>query len=136
MFDHPNVSLVRKVGAAVVKGDLSAAEQSLSPDVVWHYFNPGLPELSGDHAGLSQIKALFGRLAEQSEGTFTIEPVSTKHVGDELVVTHVRPKLELKGRKIETDAVVVWRIEDHKIAEVWDIPAVDTASIKPSETAH
>ena len=48
-------------------------------------------------------------------------------VGDELVVTHTKNRMTLQGRPIATDVVVVWRIVDGRIAEVWDIPSVHTA---------
>jgi hypothetical protein len=37
----------------------------------------------------------------------------------------------MEGRLIELDAVVIWRIVDNKIAEAWDIPAINT--IRSSE---
>jgi predicted SnoaL-like aldol condensation-catalyzing enzyme len=37
----------------------------------------------------------------------------------------------LEGSSIEFDAVVVWRIVNGKVAEAWDIPAVNT--IRPVE---
>ena len=45
-------------------------------------------------------------------------------IGDELVVTHTKNRLTLQGRSITTDVVVVRRIVNGRIAEVWDIPSV------------
>ena len=52
--------------------------------------------------------------------------MSVTHVGNELLVAHVRDIMTLEGASVETDAVVVWRIVDGQIAEALDIPAVFT----------
>ena len=36
-------------------------------------------------------------------------------------------ELTIQERHIETDVVVVWRLRDGRVAEVWDIPAVHAA---------
>jgi len=50
-----------------------------------------------------------------SNGTFQVNLVEARPVGDELVVVHMCNRLALST--IEFDAVVVWRIVDGKIAE-------------------
>ena len=124
MSEHPNVSLVRKVGEAVQAREIAAAADVLSDDVVWHYFNLRLPDLIGDQDGLEGIQAFLGRIAARTGGTFATVPVSVHPAGDELVVAHIRPTLTLDGQDLKTDAVVVWSIRGHRIVEVWDIPAV------------
>jgi hypothetical protein len=37
--------------------------------------------------------------------------------------------LTLDRQIITTDVIVVWRIHDRRVAEVWDIPAVFTAQM-------
>jgi uncharacterized protein len=124
MPNHPNEALVQDVGAAVISGNLTAAAHAMADDIVWHYFNPRLPDLAGEYQGAKEIQSLFEKLADKSDGTFTIEPVFLKAVGGELVVSHVRPKLVLGRQPVETDAVVIWRVQHGRIAEVWDIPAL------------
>jgi uncharacterized protein len=131
-----NIGLVRRIGESLMHRDPNSTAHLFAGNVVWHYFNPRLPELSGDYAGVAGLKDLFDRLVARSHGTFEIEPVSARAAGNELVVTHVRPKLELDDRRIETDAVVVWRIVDNLVTEIWDIPAVHTASVEIKEKAE
>ena len=119
---HPNVVLLEQLDVC----DLAAAAGAFADDVVWHYFNPLLPEIQGDYVGLAGIRAFFEKVGGASKGTFRIEPVSLTPVGDELVVAHTRNSLTLEGSEITTDVVVVWRIVDGLIAEVWDIPSVHT----------
>ena len=117
---HPNVALIEQLDIR----DMAAAADVFAEDVVWHYFNPLLPEIEGDYVGLAGIGTFFEKVGGATAGTFRIEPVSLTPIGDELVVAHTRNSLTLEGRQITTDVVVVWRIVDGRIAEVWDIPSV------------
>ena len=109
-------------------GNLAAAKDVFADDVVWHFFNPNLPDLQGDYVGLDGIRSFFQGLGEMSRGTFRTEPVSVSAIGDELVVSHNRNTLNFKSRAIALDVVVVWRFLDGRIAEVWDI-----VPVKPTE---
>jgi ketosteroid isomerase-like protein len=121
--EHPNISLLKRLDLR----NLAAAKDLMAEDVVWHYFNPNLPDLQGDYVGLDGIRSFFEAVGEKSRGTFRIEPVSITAAGDELVVTQNRNTLTFQGRSIALDVVVVWRVLDGRIAEVWDIvPAQPT----------
>ena len=115
--EHPNVTLLKRFDPR----DMAASAALFAEDAVWHYFNPNLPELQGDHVGPDGIRTFFGTLAEKSRGTFRIEPVSVVPVGHELVVVHSRNTLTLGMRTVTVDVVVVWRFAGGRIVEVWDI---------------
>jgi len=119
---HPNKSLLKNLNLE----DLDACKSILAEDFIWHYVNPRLPELDGDYRGVEGLKAFFAKLGNQTGGSFQRNHVETRTAGDELVVTQVCNCMVLEGRSIELDAVVVWRIVDSKIAEAWDIPAINT----------
>jgi predicted SnoaL-like aldol condensation-catalyzing enzyme len=106
--------------------NLDACRNIFSDNFVWHYFNPELPELEGDYCGIEGLKGLFSKLNEKSNSSFQRNVVDARPAGDELVVVQVRNHLAVEGNAIELDAVVVWRIVNNKIAEAWDIPAVNT----------
>ena len=61
--EHPNVSLVRRVGKALAERDLDDAAGLFADDFVWHYFNPRLPDIAGDYAGGSGVGKLFEKRA-------------------------------------------------------------------------
>ena len=119
---HPNIAVLRQFNPA----NISVSRSILADDVVFHYYNHRLPDMHGDYHGFQGFEELFGKLAAKTNGTFKVRPISITPIGDELIVTHVKDKMMLKGQPIEVDAVVVWRIVDTKIKEVWDIPAVYT----------
>ena len=115
--DHPNLALLQRLDPR----NMAASTDLFAEDAVFHYFNPNLPELQGDHAGHDGIRAFFESLAEMSHGTFRIEPVSATPVGNELVVVQSRNTLTLGERTVTVDVVVVWRFADGRIVEAWDI---------------
>lgn len=117
---HPNIAIVQRFNPA----DLAGSAEILAEDVVWHYFNPRLPDLQGDHVGAAGIAEFFERLAALTEGSFTVEPISVEAVGDELLVMHTRNSMVVEGVPIDIDVVLVWRIVDGRITEIWDIPSV------------
>lgn len=124
---HPNLSLLKSLNLQ----DLDACKSILAEDFVWHYVNPRLPELDGDYRGVEGLKGFFAKLGNKSGGSFRRNHIETRAAGDELVVTQVCNCMIMEGRSIELDAVVIWRIVDNKIAEAWDIPAINT--IRSSE---
>ena len=117
---HPNVALLSRFDPANVAG----AADVLADDVVWHFFNPRLPDHQGDYVGRAGLQDFFEKMHELTDGTFKVNPVSITTVGDELVVTQSKNTMVIEGSPIEIDAVVVWRIVDGRIVEAWDIPAV------------
>ena len=118
--DHPNLSLIQRLNLR----NLADSAELFSEDVVWHFFNPRLPDLQGDYIGLAGIETFFSRLATSTDGTFQVVPVSITAAGDELVVTHSKNRMEFENEPIEVDVVVVWRIVEGRINEVWDIPSI------------
>ena len=118
--EHPNVALIKRLDLR----NMAAAADLFAEDVVWHFYNPRLPDIQGDYVGLTGIGDFFAKIADRSSGTFQIQPVSLTPVGDELVVAHTRNSLSLDGQQVTTDVVVVWRIVDGRITEIWDIPSV------------
>ncbi len=111
---------------------MAASAEVIAEDFVWHYFNPELPELQGDYLGIAGLADFFNRMANNTGGNFKVNLISTTPMGDELVVTHVKDTMLLKGKQMEVDAVVVWSIVDGKIKEAWDIPAVHRVKVLES----
>lgn len=118
--EHPNVALLKRVDF----GNLAGAADLFEENFVWHFFNPRLPDVEGDYAGLSGLQTFLEKMVALTEGTFRVEPNSVTAVGDELLVMHNKNRMTLQGMSIETDVVVVWRIVGGRFSEVWDIPSV------------
>ena len=124
--EHPNVSLLKRLDL----GNIAGAAGLFAEDVVWHFFNPRLPDIQGDYVGLASLQAFFEKLGALTKGSFEVEPISITAFGDELVVAQTKNRMILGGRSVETDVVTVWRVVGGRIAEVWDIPSVHTANLQ------
>jgi len=71
MTEHPNVELSRRGYDAFAKGDLATLSELIADDVTWHV--RGVGPLSGDYHGRDEVFAFFGRLAEETAGTFRLD---------------------------------------------------------------
>ena len=71
MSDHPNVELAHRGYGAFGAGDMATLTELIAEDAVWHV--GGRNELTGDYKGREAIFGLFGRLAQDTEGTLKIE---------------------------------------------------------------
>jgi predicted SnoaL-like aldol condensation-catalyzing enzyme len=123
--EHPNIDLISSIDTT----DIVSNSDAFHPGVIWHFFNPQAPDLAGSYEGIAGIQAFFRNVRGFGGGHFSIHPKGAWAVGDELVVVQSRNRLGDGASAIEFDVVVVWRVVDGKIAEIWDIPAVETATL-------
>lgn len=114
--EHPNIEVLKRFDPR--------DPAVLSEDVIFHFFNPLLPDLNGDYVGREGVSAFFAKLQPITGGSFEPHVVSIQAIGDELVVVHRKQAISLDDRNVESDVVVVWRIVDGQIKEVWDIPSI------------
>lgn len=126
--EHPNIDVLQKFNPRNIAG----SAEVLAEDVVWHFFNPLLPDIQGDYVGLAGVQTFFEKIGGLTDGTFKVNPISATAIGDELVVVHSQNTMSLENQLIEIDVVVVWRVVDGRITEVWDIPSVYTSQDKDS----
>ena len=121
--EHPNIAVLKRFNPA----SLAETIDVFTEHVIWHYYNPRLPDLHGDYVGRAGIQTFFEKLRLLAGSDFKINTVSVNAIGDELVVVHRKQIMNLEDNHIESDVVVVWRIVDGQIAEVWDIPSIHAA---------
>ena len=121
-----NLDLVARAGSLIATGFVNRDEDLFADDFVFHFFNPQLPELSGDHHGLDGLANFFERVEAASDSGFHNEPHSLVPYGDELVVTYATNTVTFGGTMLDFDAIVVWRVYGERIHEAWDIPAINT----------
>jgi hypothetical protein len=129
-----NLDLVVRAGSLIATGFANPDEDLFADDFVFHFFNPHLPELAGDHHGLDGLSSFFERLREGSDSGFHNEPHSLTPYGDELVVAYATNTVSFGGAVLDVDAIVVWRVFGGRIHEAWDIPAINTVRPRPPET--
>ena len=125
-----NLDLVTRAGTMIRTGFANADEDVFADGFLFHFFNPRLDELHGDHHGYEGFRSFFERLDQGSDTGFHSEPHSLTPYGDELVVAYATNTVSFNGALLDVDAVVVWRIVNGRISEAWDIPAINTVRLR------
>lgn len=113
---HPNEELLRRGYDAFSKGDLETVLSVFDENIRWHV--PGRSGLAGDYRGLGEVSEFFGKLAERSGGTFSIE-VHDVLANDEHVVVLAVSRAERDGQQYAGMGAHVWHVADGKAVEFW-----------------
>ena len=127
MDEHPNVEVARRGYEAFGRGDMDALNELLSDDIVWHV--GGTNPLSGDYKGKEQVFGLFGRFAQETGGTLSIE-IHDILANDEHLVVLARVTARRNDKTLDQNASYVHHVnEQHQTTEFWalfeDSAAVD-----------
>ena len=124
--EHPNVELTRRGYEAFANGDLAALSGLIAGDVTWHVSGAG--PLSGTYHGQDEVFGFFGRLAEETGGTFRLD-VHDVLANDEHAVALCTLSASRGNKSIEVPVANVSHIRDGKVTEFWGATADPQASI-------
>jgi ketosteroid isomerase-like protein len=119
MSDHPNVSLARAAWEAISRGDVEALLGALTSDVVWHATARGTPWY-GTHRGAESVVDYLARVGEASE--FFEATLVDVLASDERVLLVFHASFRRKGRVAELDYLLLARVREGKVAEMWTTP--------------
>ena len=127
MTEHPNVEHARRGYEAFAKGDLATLSELIAADAVWHVRSVG--PLNGDYHGRDQVFGFFGRLAEETGGTFRLD-VHDILANDEHTAVLATLSASRGGKSVETPVVNVSHNDgDGKITEFWTSTTEPEAAI-------
>ena len=126
MTEHPNVELTRQGYEAFAKGDMATLSGLMADDVTWHVEGAG--PLSGTYRGREDVFGFFGRLAEETGGTFSLD-VHDVLANDQHVVALCTLSASRGGKSIEVPVANVSHMRDGKITEFWAATTDPQASI-------
>lgn len=117
---HPNAQLLRDFFEAFGAADGDRLARLVTPDLVWHF--PGSSPISGDWRGidglLNGIRATAMALGQGDNG-FELLHV---YADDDSAVTVHRDYFTGEGNRLDLRYVLFVRVEDSKMAEVWEVP--------------
>jgi uncharacterized protein len=116
---HSNEELVRRGIDAFGKGDMDTVRETFAEDIVWH--SPGRNAFAGDYRGIDEVLGQFGRLFEETGGTFSLE-IHDVLANDDHVVVLARARGERKGKTLDDDGVQIFHVKDGKVTESWIHP--------------
>ncbi len=118
-MEHPNALLMRKVDEALLAGDFAGFLALHSEDVVMHV--PGTSPLSGDHVGREGVAAVFQREISMLDAPPEVVPLDDLGSDDHAAGVVIQ-RMQRGGRSYEALQVVVARVRNGQLAEVWFRP--------------
>jgi ketosteroid isomerase-like protein len=118
-MEHPNAAVMHKADEALLAGDFVGFLALHTDDVVMHV--PGNSPLSGDHYGRDGLAAVFQRELSLLDGPPEFVPLddlgSDDHAGAVMI-----QRMQRHGRRYEALQVVISRVRNGQLAEVWFRP--------------
>ncbi len=108
--------LVRRGYEAFQRADMDTLRSVLASDVTWH--SPG--QGGGEFRGIDAVLAEFGRLGEDSAGTFRVA-VDEIIAGERSVVVLARASGTRGGKTLDSPYVHIFRFAGNQVSEAWVI---------------
>jgi ketosteroid isomerase-like protein len=120
MATHPNVDLIRRGFDAFNAADMAGLAELLDENASQHMAGAN-PVFSGDHHGRDNLFAMYGRLGEESGGTFRAD---LEHVwaNDDTAVALYRATADRDGKHLDMRNVLLFSIVNSKVTKLVDIP--------------
>jgi len=116
--EHPNAVLAKLAWEAVSVGDAELLSEVCAEDLVWNASGRGTR--SGVYRGREAVfgfLAAVGDLAERFDSTLEDILVGSKYVSVLFRVSGLRGE-----RKLDTGYILIFRIAESRIAEIWAVP--------------
>jgi uncharacterized protein len=118
-MEHENAALMHRVDEALRTGDFPGFLAMHADDVVMHV--PGTSPLAGDHVGREGIAALFQEELSMLDGPPEMVPLDDLG-SDDHAASIMMQRMHRNGHDYEGLQVVVARVRDGHLAEVWFRP--------------
>ena len=117
-LEHPHAVLAKLAWDAVSVGDAEMLAEVCAQDLVWNASGRG--SRSGVFRGQEAVfgfLAAVGDLAERFDSTLEDILVGSKYVSVLFRVSGIRGE-----RKLDTGYILIFRIAESRIAEIWAVP--------------
>jgi len=114
MEPHQNVAIMQRAYEAFNTGDMNTLTERMD-ETEWHL--PGRSSMAGDYQGSGATLAYFGRLAQETEGTFRAELQHMAADGDNRVVGIQRSTADRDGKHLDVANCIVFELKDGKVTD-------------------
>ncbi|HJR44001.1 MAG TPA: nuclear transport factor 2 family protein [Actinomycetota bacterium] len=119
MGEHPNLQNLRKGYEAFQQGDMATLAELFAQDVVWHV--PGDSPISGDYKGQEEVFGYFGKLVQETEGSFKLDIEAMFADAERGVAVH-RLTADRQGKHLDSYSANVYTYDsDGRITEAWQM---------------
>lgn len=124
MEEHPNVTLVRDMFAAMDRGDMQWVEDHTSDDIVWH--TGGNSRAAGVRRGKDAVRESMAAMADPGAMKADVHDVIGND--DHTVVLGTAVVTAPSGKSVEYNYVNVFHIAGGKVTEVWGLAENDAVT--------
>lgn len=114
-IEQENVELVRRGFEAFAARDMATLAQIFHPDARWRSAPSGV--IGGDRNGRDDVFAMFAQLGAESNGSFASVP-NTMAASGNTVFARCIATGQRNGKRLETEQVLVFTIDDGKVREL------------------
>ena len=125
MTEHPNVTVINRMTAAVFENDRETLAGVFTKDMELHVRGP-LPR-PGDHRGVDGFLEALGAIFELTNGDVKIEQLFCTAEG-QWATEWEHAVLGRDGKTLEAENAFIYRFEDGRIAEMWMLCAAPSGS--------
>ena len=115
-----NEDVVRRIFGAFADKQGFALRDLFAPDAVW--IVPGDGAMAGVHRGREAIFRFLARLPKETGGSYSSQLVDVL-ASDDRAAALYRASGERRGRRLDLDQVLLFRIEDGLVREVLALPS-------------
>lgn len=119
MGAQDNAELIQSGYEAFSKGDMDTVAKVFADDIRWNIGGHNI--LSGTYNGQEEVFAFFGKLMEQTGGSFSLE-IHDLLASDDHVVVIVKESGSRGSKSATLNEVHVWHVKDGRASEFWGIP--------------
>jgi ketosteroid isomerase-like protein len=110
-----NVAALRRAYEAFNTADMKTLTEVFDESAVWHL--PGRSSLANDYQGREAIFAYFGRLGQETGGTFRAELEHLLADDDDRVVGIQRSTAERGGKHLDVGNCIVFELKDGRVTD-------------------
>ena len=114
---HPNADLMRRYSETLAAGRAADVLPFYTEDCTLHV--PGRSRHAGTYRGQDAVLAYYTKIFQDTDGQLENLGIDDILASDTHAVSLVRWRLHRNGRTHDVDRVVLYRIEDGRIAEIW-----------------
>jgi ketosteroid isomerase-like protein len=115
-----NEQVVRLIFDAFVRKDPFVLREVFARDAIWTV--PGSGVMAGTFRGRGEILRFLSRLPKETAGTYTSELVDVL-ASDERAAALYRASGDRRGRRLDLDQVLLFRLRDGIVREVLALPS-------------
>ena len=110
-----NVATMRRAYEAFNTGDIETLTELFDETAVWHL--PGRSSMATDYQGRDATLAYFGRIGQETGGTFRAELEDLTADDDDRVVGIHRSTGERNGKHLDVGDCIVFQLKDGRITD-------------------